>query len=73
MFFSVPRIWEKIHDRLMEIARTNGSLKTKIATWAKKVGYSEILSEETGKPVSFSYKVAKMLVFNKIREGLGLK
>ena len=29
-FFSVPRVWEKIYDKMMEIARTNGWLKTKI-------------------------------------------
>ena len=29
-FFSVPRVWEKIYDKMMDIARTNGWLKTKI-------------------------------------------
>jgi long-chain-fatty-acid--CoA ligase ACSBG len=29
-FFSVPRVWEKIYDRMMEISRGNGWLKTKI-------------------------------------------
>lgn len=29
-FFSVPRVWEKIYDKMMEIARSNGWLKTKI-------------------------------------------
>lgn len=31
-FFSVPRVWEKIYDKMMEIARSNGWLKTKIGT-----------------------------------------
>lgn len=56
----------------MEIAKSNGSLKTKIATWAKKVGYDEILNQKTGKSTSFSYKIADYLVFNKIKQGLGL-
>ena len=30
MFFSVPRVWQKIYDRMMEIARSNGAIKTKI-------------------------------------------
>lgn len=38
LFFSVPRVWEKIYDKMMEIARSNGWLKTKIATWAKSLG-----------------------------------
>jgi long-chain-fatty-acid--CoA ligase ACSBG len=38
LFFSVPRVWEKIYDKMMEIAKSNGALKTKIATWAKSIG-----------------------------------
>lgn len=37
-FFSVPRVWEKIYDKMMEIAKSNGWLKTQIATWAKNLG-----------------------------------
>lgn len=37
-FFSVPRVWEKIHEKMMEIAKSNGAIKTKIATWAKSMG-----------------------------------
>jgi len=32
VFFSVPRVWEKIYDKMMEIARSNGWLKAKIGT-----------------------------------------
>lgn len=28
VFFSVPRVWEKIYDKMQEIANNNGSLKT---------------------------------------------
>ncbi len=38
LFFSVPRVWEKIYDKMMEIAKSNGYIKTKIATWAKSIG-----------------------------------
>jgi len=34
-FFSVPRVWEKIDEKMKQIAKQNGWLKTKIATWAK--------------------------------------
>jgi long-subunit acyl-CoA synthetase (AMP-forming) len=30
LFFSVPRVWEKIYDKMMEIAKSNGAIKTKI-------------------------------------------
>ena len=34
VFFSVPRVWEKIYDKMMEIAKDNGFIKTKIGTVA---------------------------------------
>jgi long-subunit acyl-CoA synthetase (AMP-forming) len=30
IFFSVPRVWEKIYDKMMEIAKENGYIKGKI-------------------------------------------
>lgn len=46
VFFSVPRVWEKIYDKMQEIANSNGFVKTTlgifqfifIATWAKGLG-----------------------------------
>lgn len=32
MFFSVPRVWEKIYDKMMEIARQNGPIKSRIGS-----------------------------------------
>ena len=29
-FFSVPRVWEKIYDKMQEIARSNGPIKAKL-------------------------------------------
>jgi long-chain-fatty-acid--CoA ligase ACSBG len=37
-FFSVPRVWEKIDEKMKQIAKQNGWLKTKIANWAKSIG-----------------------------------
>lgn len=37
-FFSVPRVWEKIDEKLKEVAAQNGWLATKISTWAKSMG-----------------------------------
>lgn len=37
-FFSVPRVWEKIHGKMMEIAKSNGPILSKIGTWAKSIG-----------------------------------
>lgn len=56
---------------MKEMASSGGYIKTKIATWAKSLG-TEVLKEERFEEPSFSYKLAKKLVFNKIRQALGL-
>jgi long-subunit acyl-CoA synthetase (AMP-forming) len=69
----VPRVWEKISEKLKELANSNaGGPKAWIATWAKSVGAQGSLNELQDKPTSFQYKLAKMLVFNNIRKALGL-
>lgn len=37
-FFSVPRVWEKIYDKMMEISKSNTGILAKIGTWAKSIG-----------------------------------
>jgi long-chain-fatty-acid--CoA ligase ACSBG len=57
---------------MKEMANSGGYIKTKIATWAKSVGAEGITDEIQGKNPSFQYKIAKKLVFNKVRQALGL-
>ncbi|KAK9304861.1 hypothetical protein QLX08_003926 [Tetragonisca angustula] len=38
VFVGVPRVWEKIYDKMKEIASNNGFIKTWIASWAKSHG-----------------------------------
>lgn len=38
VFLGVPRVWEKINEKLVSIGRRSGSLKKYIADWAKEVG-----------------------------------
>ncbi|KAK2580669.1 hypothetical protein KPH14_007772 [Odynerus spinipes] len=35
IFLGVPRVWEKIYEKMQLVARSNGRIKTWIATWAK--------------------------------------
>lgn len=34
-FLGVPRVWEKIYEKMQEIAAQNSSIKRSIAAWAK--------------------------------------
>ena len=36
-FFGVPRVWEKIHEKMTAAAATTTGAKKKIAVWAKSI------------------------------------
>lgn len=47
-FFGVPRVWEKIQEKLISIGKNNSSFKKKVAVWAKGVGFKGNLSLMNG-------------------------
>jgi len=70
LFVAVPRVYEKIYAQTEQ--KTKAGLKRTIYNWALRVGRRykpEILAGQT--PHSQSWKLANLLVFSKIREGLG--
>ncbi|XP_008544493.1 very long-chain-fatty-acid--CoA ligase bubblegum isoform X1 [Microplitis demolitor] len=72
-FLGVPRVWEKIHEKMMLVARNNGPIKTWIATWAKAQGLYYNMNKMNGVDYkTWGYIFAKWLVFNKIKATLGL-
>ncbi len=72
---SVPRLLEKIHDRVQKTATAAGGIKTKIFYWAFAQGDKKRLLNEDGlKPGPFlalKLKIADKLVFQKIKEKMG--
>jgi len=74
IFLGVPRVWEKIAEKLQAIGRkTKGVLKM-ISTKAKSLGLAHAKNCELGgtgeKPAG--YGIANALVLSKIKEKLGL-
>lgn len=57
---------------MKEVAKNNGWLATKISTWAKAQGKEGWVQEAQQKSTSFSYKLAKFIVYNNLRKALGL-
>lgn len=37
-FLGVPRVWEKIQEKMIAVGRSQGTIKRRIALWAKDVG-----------------------------------
>jgi len=48
VFMGVPRVWEKINEKLVSIGRKSGSLKKYIASWAKEVSLHHYEEAMTG-------------------------
>jgi len=72
-FLGVPRVWEKIYERMMDIGRKTKGLKKSIATWAKAVGLEKNIRREradSSTPAGFS--IAEALVFKNVKKALGL-
>ena len=37
-FLGVPRVWEKMQEAMLAVAKSNGAVTRSVAAWAKKVG-----------------------------------
>lgn len=72
---TVPRLLEKIHDKVHKTATQGGGIKLKIFSWAFKVGDKKRLLDEDGKTpgplLAIQLKLAQKLVFSKIMEKMG--
>ncbi|KAJ8955436.1 hypothetical protein NQ318_003535 [Aromia moschata] len=72
-FLAVPRVWEKIHEKMMQVAAQNGYLKRAIASWAKSHALQHHLDQINGvKSNTWGYTLASSIIFKKIKQALGL-
>ncbi|XP_021074084.1 long-chain-fatty-acid--CoA ligase ACSBG2 [Mus pahari] len=73
VFMGVPRIWEKMQDTIKENVARSSSLRKKAFAWAKMLGLKVNTKRMLGKrDVPMNYRMAKALVFTKVRTSLGL-
>ncbi len=61
-----------MEEKLVAIGSETTGLKRKIADWAKAKGAAGTYAEINGGSLPSFWGLAKKLVFNKIKEGLGL-
>lgn len=47
-FLGVPRVWEKIHEKMLQIGAQGGGVKKAIASWAKSHGLQHHLDRING-------------------------
>lgn len=72
ILISVPRVYEKFYQRVMDNIAAEHGIKKSLATWALKVAAEYTEKKLSGKPVpSLKYKIADKLVLSKVRGRLG--
>jgi long-chain acyl-CoA synthetase len=74
-FASVPRVYEKVHTKIISGAQAKGGLALKIFNWAVSVGSQISDLKQAKKPIppllGLKYGLATKLVFSKVQEALG--
>ena len=74
-FASVPRVYEKVHTKIISGAEAKGGLALKIFRWALDVGRQVSECKLNKRPIpattALKYKLANKLVFSKVHEALG--
>ncbi|XP_036616384.1 long-chain-fatty-acid--CoA ligase ACSBG2 isoform X2 [Trichosurus vulpecula] len=73
VFLGVPRVWEKMQEKMKEVGASSSTFKKKVAAWAKAIGFQKHMKRMNGETdFSLSYLLAKWLVYSKVRFALGL-
>nr|WP_221382705.1 long-chain fatty acid--CoA ligase [Actinoplanes polyasparticus] len=74
---AAPRIFEKIHNRIVLNVAESGGLTSKIFSWAVATGRRKVAREQAGRAVGAllqaRYAIAEKLVFSKLQNRLGGK
>ena len=72
---SVPRIFEKVYDKITSGVQEAGGIKEKLFNWAIGVGMEAGKYRQAGRPLpgmlAFKHNLASKLVFTKIHAALG--
>ena len=68
----VPRVWEKMEEKLKELGAQSPGLLQRLSTWAKSKGTLHSDTRMHGAPKPFGYSIANFLILGRIKKALGL-
>ena len=75
IFPSVPRVYEKIHDAVVDRFNSGSPVKQRIAHWALSVGYRVSRLQQAKQPVpallAAQHRLADRLVYSQVKARLG--
>ncbi|KAM3610525.1 uncharacterized protein V6R79_005183 [Siganus canaliculatus] len=73
-FLGVPRVWEKMQEKMKAVGAKGSPLRKRLADWAKSIGLQYNYSAMNGEnAVPWGYTLFNNLVFKRVREALGLE
>ena len=64
LFLGVPRVWEKIEEKMKSVGAQTTGLKKKIGTWAKRKGLSGSYRIQRGQSTPAGWGVANKCVLS---------
>lgn len=73
VFLGVPRVWEKVHEKLMAVGRQTTGVKRWIANYAKSTSlqhYMAHLEKNVSEP--YTYRLVRWLILSKVKQAMGL-
>ncbi|XP_048845455.1 long-chain-fatty-acid--CoA ligase ACSBG2-like [Brienomyrus brachyistius] len=72
-FLGVPRVWEKMQEKMKSVGAKSSTLRKWVSDWAKAIGLQASYNVMNGNPtVPWGHLLANNLVFKRVREALGL-
>ncbi|NXQ01145.1 ACBG2 ligase, partial [Vidua macroura] len=72
-FLGVPRVWEKMEEKMKSVGMKASALRRRVASWAKGVGLQTNLKRMNGcSEVPVNFRLARQLVYRKVRKAIGL-
>jgi len=71
LFCTVPRLLEKVYDKIVAKGQELTGIKRGLFFWALKLGQQYELNTDLGFWYNFQLKLANKIIFNKWREALG--
>lgn len=72
IFMGVPRVWEKMEEKLKEIGAQSPGILQRLSGWAKTKGTLHSDTKMYGSPSPFGYSLAHFLILGRIKKALGL-
>lgn len=73
LFLGVPRVYEKIMEKMLIAGAQASRLNRAVAAWARRVGQTTSEMRDNGEDgLPLGYRLARLLVFSTVRTRLGL-